>query len=144
MSEIEGLGGNLERVPLRNQAQAVLIFLAAAQEALESAKAAAEGMDAEQSQPFTRVLSQPAKLLMATRHGCKQAVAAWTSAIDQLPALYSPVDPSEQPDGPKVGSTYEAPAAACTACGGRRRLWSRVKDLLVACARCGGRGIERS
>lgn len=140
--EIPGLGSNLERAPLRSQAKAVLMFLEAAQEALEHAKTAAENMDAEQARPHVGKIRRPSQLLMASRHGVQQTIAAWVSLADQLPALYSPVAASQVPDGPGVGPVLKSPARACTACGGSRRTWDSALGRKAACGRCRATGVE--
>jgi len=130
--------GGRERVPLRNQAQAVLILVQAAQDALDAAKVAAENMDAEQAAAHMAAIRKPARTLMALRQGAKEAVAQWTALMDQLPSV---ITIGKIGDDAPPAPRWEGPNL-CKACGGSRRTWSSTLERQVVCSRCGGTGKE--
>lgn len=133
-----------ERIPLFNQAQAVTVFLAAALDALESAKLAAENMDAEQANASLRLIQPAARILMAARHGTKQALAAWQSLEQQLPRVVTLGNPKDEYK--RTGPSFRAPAPLCKACGGGRRVFTTTDEKpigkVISCPRCKGAGVD--
>lgn len=137
---IEDLGSNVERMSLRAQAQAVAMFLETAKDAMESAKTAAEMMDAEQALEHMHLVRPAAKTLMAARLGIGNAAAAFTALADQLPRVAVVGTPPARED--RKGPVLEHPAPLCKACGGRRRIYDEKKRERVPCKRCGATGVE--
>lgn len=136
---LENLGTNRERVPLKHQALAVLTFIQAAQDAMDSAKVAAENMDAEQANAHLEALRRPSRTLMAVRQGLKEAVAQWTALTDQLPAVIVLEGLAKKAED-RTGR-YEPPNK-CKGCGGSRKRWDHVLDRFDPCPRCKGSGQE--